>query len=123
MTGQRAIQLSPPVIAHDRANLVALPVIGCLVLAGLAGLIDTLLVTKVGPAPASAGTASPACSSALHAPCPACQLTLSPSACLHLAGSCCHAHGAGLHPPLALLARTADVSFPRQIWLMAHPVV
>lgn len=46
MTGQRAIQLSPPVIAHDRANLVALPVIGCLVLAGLAGLIDTLLVTK-----------------------------------------------------------------------------
>lgn len=38
--------LSPPVILHDRANLVALPAIGTLVLAGLLGYIDTHLVTQ-----------------------------------------------------------------------------
>jgi hypothetical protein len=36
--------LTPQVILHDRANLVALPTIGCMVLAGLLGYMDTLLV-------------------------------------------------------------------------------
>lgn len=39
-------KLTPQVVLHDRANLVALPTIGCMVLAGLLGYIDTLLVTK-----------------------------------------------------------------------------
>ena len=36
--------LSPPVVLHDRANLVALPIISCMVVAGLLDYIDTLLV-------------------------------------------------------------------------------
>lgn len=41
-----AIVLSPEVVLHDRCNLVALPIVGGLVLAGLLGAVDTLLVTK-----------------------------------------------------------------------------
>ncbi|PSC73950.1 GTP-binding chloroplastic [Micractinium conductrix] len=41
-----AFALSREVIMHDRANLLALPVIGTLVLAGLFGWCDTMLVTK-----------------------------------------------------------------------------
>ncbi|PRW45451.1 GTP-binding chloroplastic [Chlorella sorokiniana] len=40
------IVLSPEVVLHDRCNLVALPIVGGLVLAGLLGAVDTLLVTK-----------------------------------------------------------------------------
>lgn len=36
--------LTPQVVLHDRANLVVLPVMGCMVLAGLMGYIDTMLV-------------------------------------------------------------------------------
>lgn len=39
-----AIVLSPEVVLHDRCNLVALPIVGGLVLAGLLGAVDTLLV-------------------------------------------------------------------------------
>lgn len=39
-------KLTPQVVLHDRANLVALPTIGCMVLAGLLGYIDTLLVRR-----------------------------------------------------------------------------
>lgn len=39
------IVLSPQVTLHDRANLLALPVVGSLVLAGLFGYIDTMLVS------------------------------------------------------------------------------
>jgi hypothetical protein len=40
--------LSPEVVLHDRCNLVALPIVGGLVLAGLLGAVDTLLVRKSG---------------------------------------------------------------------------
>lgn len=40
-----AISLSPEVVLHDRCNLVALPIVGGLVLAGLLGAVDTLLVS------------------------------------------------------------------------------
>ena len=40
--------LTPQVTLHDRANLVALPVVGGLVLVGLLGYCDTLLVRQKG---------------------------------------------------------------------------
>lgn len=43
-----AISLSPEVVLHDRCNLVALPIVGGLVLAGLLGAVDTLLVSCRG---------------------------------------------------------------------------
>lgn len=43
-----AISLSPEVVLHDRCNLVALPIVGGLVLAGLLGAVDTLLVSRGG---------------------------------------------------------------------------
>ena len=43
-----AIVLSPEVVLHDRCNLVALPIVGGLVLAGLLGAVDTLLVCAAG---------------------------------------------------------------------------
>ena len=42
-----AISLSPEAVLHDRCNLVALPIVGGLVLAGLLGAVDTLLVSCV----------------------------------------------------------------------------
>ena len=51
--------LAPSVVLHDRANLVALPLIGTLVLAGLLGFIDTMLVSQAGAPPPVAPAAWP----------------------------------------------------------------
>lgn len=58
MAGRAAsapLALSPPVILHDRANLIALPIIGTLVLAGLFGYIDTMLVGAAAVSVSSCG--------------------------------------------------------------------
>jgi hypothetical protein len=61
--------LAPSVVLHDRANLVALPLIGTLVVAGLLGHIDTMLVSEGGwRARSGAPTAAPAASCCLLPP-------------------------------------------------------
>lgn len=41
------IVLSPQCTLHDRANLLCLPLIGSLVVAGLLGAVDTMLVRSL----------------------------------------------------------------------------
>ena len=50
-----AFALTPQVTLHDRANLVALPIVGGLVLAGLLGYCDTLLVRGGGASGGAVG--------------------------------------------------------------------